>query len=397
VGTERQWSGHADGASAHFGGLRTFTLLGAVSALSGWLWITIHPVPAAVLLGASAALVVAAYAAVSRHDIDATTEVSALVILGAGVLAGIGEQRIASGMTAATVLLLAEKKQLHGVVRLVDDRGFRAGVRFAVMALVVLPLLPDTPIPWLADSRPRQLWMLVLLFSGLSFSGYVAQAWIGERHGLKIAGLLGGIVSSTSVTWTFARLSREGRDPSSLAGGVLAACTVLFPRVVLATAVLAPVVVAEVVRLLAAPFLVGLVASLAGRPTPAGQPGAPASDNPLQLKAALQMAAIFQAVWIAIDVAQDWFGGAGLAASSLLLGLTDVDALTSSLALRTGDGLSPLIAASAIALGIVSNTVLKLALAMAIGQREFRVRVAPGLAAMAVAGLLALLVTGRFE
>jgi uncharacterized membrane protein (DUF4010 family) len=396
VGTERQWSGHADGDTAHFGGLRTFTLLGLVGGLAGWLWAGGNSLAAALLLGACAALVVTAYAAVSRRDIDATTEVAALVVLGAGVLAGLAQHTIASGMTAATVLLLSEKHRLHGMVRLLDDRGFRAGVRFAVMALVVLPLVPDTPVSWLAGTRPRQLWILVLLFSGLSFSGYVARAWVGERHGLRVTGLLGGLISSTSVTLTFARLSRDGRDPYSLAGGVIAACTVLFPRVVVATAVLAPVVVADLTRLLAAPFIVGVVASLARRPAPAGESPAPAASNPLQLAAALQMTVVFQLVWLALDAAQRWFGQAGLIGSSLVLGLTDVDALTSSLALRTRVGLPADVAASAIALGIMSNTVLKMALAMAIGRREFWLRTALPLGAMVLAGLIALSLGGRF-
>jgi uncharacterized membrane protein (DUF4010 family) len=396
VGTERQWSGHADGATAHFGGLRTFTLLGTVGGLAGWLWAGGNSLAAALMLGASAALVVTAYAAVSRRDIDATTEVAALVVLGAGVLAGLAEHTVASGLAAATVLLLAEKHRLHGMVRLLDDRGFRAGVRFAVMALVVLPLLPDSPVSWLAGSRPRQIWMLVLLFSGLSFSGYVARAWIGERHGLRITGLLGGIISSTSVTLTFARLSRDGRDVSSLAGGVIAACTVLYPRVVLATAVLAPAVVGDLVRLLAAPFLVGVVAALARRSAPPGESPAPAADNPLQLGAAIQMVVLFQLVWMVIDVAQRWFGDAGLVGSSLVLGLTDVDALTSSLAIRARTVLPADVAASAIALGIVSNTMLKIGLTLAIGRRDFWVRTALPLAAMAIAGLIALAVGGRF-
>jgi uncharacterized membrane protein (DUF4010 family) len=104
---------------------------------------------------------------------------------------------------------------------------------------------------------------------------------------------------------------------------------------------------------------------------------------------------VFQIVWIAVEFAQRWFGGAGLVLSSLILGLTDVDALTSSLALRARETLPPDVAASGIALGIVSNTMLKAGLTIAIGRRAFWVRAAPALAAMATAGLVSLLWAGR--
>ena len=145
VGLERQWSGHAEGPSARFGGIRTFTMLGAIGGFSGLLWDTGVSAPAAILFAGAVALVAAAYIAGSRLDIDATTEVAALIVLAAGVLAGVGSVRLASAIVAITTLLLVEKSRLHALVRRIDDVGLRSGVRFAVMALVVLPLLPEGP------------------------------------------------------------------------------------------------------------------------------------------------------------------------------------------------------------------------------------------------------------
>ena len=90
IGVERQWSGKATGPRARFAGVRTFTLLGAAGGVSGWLWVHEFQPLATVLLAAAAALVVVAYVAASRTDIDGTTEVSAIVVLGAGGLAGLG-------------------------------------------------------------------------------------------------------------------------------------------------------------------------------------------------------------------------------------------------------------------------------------------------------------------
>ncbi len=171
VGLERQWSGHAEGPSARFAGIRTFTLLGIVAGLSGWL-IAAGLVPAAtVLLAGAVAITVAAYAAASRQDVDGTTEVAALVVLAAGVLAGTGSLRLASAIITIEILLLLEKSRLHALVRRIDDQELRAAVRFAVMALVVLPLLPTGSYGPFGGVRPRELWLLVLFFSGLSFLG----------------------------------------------------------------------------------------------------------------------------------------------------------------------------------------------------------------------------------
>ena len=201
VGLEREWSGHASGPGARFAGIRTFTLIGLVAGIAGALWRAGGELLAAALMVGGAALGVTAYAAASRRDIDGTTEAAALVVLAGGVLAGAGQLRLASGIIAGTTLLLVEKSRLHGWVRRIDDVGLRAGVRFAVMAMVVLPLLPAGPFGPLGGVRPRELWAIVLFFSGLSFAGFVARRLVGAHQGYPIAGLLGGLMSSTSVTF----------------------------------------------------------------------------------------------------------------------------------------------------------------------------------------------------
>src|SRR5690606_24287498 len=196
----------------------------------------------------------AAYVAGSRLDIDGTTEIAALVVLAAGILAGTGHVRLASGIIAVLALLLVEKSRLHALVERIDDVGLRSGVLFAAMALVILPLLPEGPYGPLGGIRPRAIWALVLFFSGLSFAGYVARRIVGPGHGYLVTGLLGGLVSSTNVTFTFARTSRE--DPGAeraLAFGAVAANAVLYPRVLAATAILNADVVRPLLPYLAAP------------------------------------------------------------------------------------------------------------------------------------------------
>jgi uncharacterized membrane protein (DUF4010 family) len=393
IGVERERSGHAGGPDARFAGVRTFTLLGGLAGLSGWLWAEGQTWLATVLLAGAAALVVVAYQAVAARDPDGTTEVAALVTLAAGVLGGLGHLAFSSAVVAVTALLLIEKSRVHALVRRMDDTAVRAGIRFAVMAVVLLPLLPPGPYGPLGGVRPRELWIFVLFFSGISFAGYLARLFVGARHGYLVAGLIGGIMSSTSVTLSFSRASRHEDESVGrpLAYGVLAACTTLFVRVAVATAVLSLALARHLVPLIAAPFLVGVAAVLVGLRRPRQErPDVQTPRNPLQIGAALQMAVLFQVVLFTVEGVRAAWGDVGLIVTGAILGLADVDALMISMAHTVATGGAPAAPAMAVAVGILSNTLFKLALAVALSRPPFRRTVAIGLAAMAAASLAAL-------
>ena len=386
IGVERQWSGHATGPGARIGGARTFTLLGAVSGIAGWLWALETQALAAILLAGGVALVIVGYLAVSSRDVEGTTEAAALITIAAGVLAGLDRLALASGVTAVTCLLLVEKSRLHAAIAKLDDDEIRAGVRFAVMAAVILPLLPEGPYgPW-GGVRPRLLWILVLFFSGMSFVGYIARRIAGPRTGYAWAGLLGGLVSSTNVTFTFARESARKPDLApALAFGILASCTVLFARVLAGAAVLNVRLIPALWPYIAAPLVVGLVILLVGWRRMKGAGHAEEPSNPLHLGSALQMAVLFQVVLFLVHGAREIWGEQGLLASGAVLGLTDLDALTVSMARTASDPSMVLVAAQAIAVGLVSNSIFKAAAAGALGRGAVRVFVPLGLAAMALA------------
>jgi uncharacterized membrane protein (DUF4010 family) len=388
VGLERQWSGHAQGPEARFAGIRTFTMLGALAGLGGWLWSIGVTAPAVVLLAGGVLVIGAAYIAGSRRDIDGTTEVAALVVLAAGLLAGLGYSKLASGIIALTTLLLVEKSRLHSMVARIDTVGLRSGVRFGVMALVILPLLPAGPYGPLGGVRPRELWMLVLFFSGLSFAGYVARRLVGPGHGYLVTGLLGGMVSSTNVTFTFARSSRsEPALSRELATGAVAANVMLFPRVLIAAGILNVSVVLALWPYLLPPALVAIVvlAIMVRGASVTGDAPSLTIDNPLQLGAALQMAVLFQVVLWGVYLAREAWGESGVLASAAILGLTDADALTLSMARGVARTSGPDVAALAIAVGVLSNTVLKTGLAVFLGSARFRLIAGGTLLLMAVA------------
>jgi len=397
IGVERERSGHASGPTARFAGVRTFTLLGGLAGVCGWLWASGSAALSAVILAGAAGLVVAAYFAAAPRDPDGTTEVAALVTIAAGVVAGVGHLALSSAVIAVTALLLIEKSRVHATVARLDETAVRAGIRFAVMAVVLMPLLPAGPYGPLGGVKPRELWLFVLFFSGISFAGYLARLFVGARHGYLIAGLLGGIVASTGVTLAFSRASRR-EDQSvgrPLAYGVVAACTMSFVRVMVATAVLFLPLAAALVPLLAAPFLVGVAVVLLGLRRPwQERVEVQTLRNPLEFRAALQMAVLFQAVLFLVAGVRAVWGDLGLVVSGAVLGLANVDALMISMAKTAADPWTAAVFAieiiSASTLGILSNTLFKLALAAGLGRGSFRIVAGAGLAAMAAASAIAL-------
>ncbi len=399
VGIEREWSGRRPGEPARFGGVRTFLLLGLTGGLAAVLFRAVDPRIGLVLFAAGLALVLVAYLVSAwRGTIDATSEVAGLLVLGAGAAAGFGMLTVASAVAAGTALVLVEKGRMHAAVARLESSGLEAGARFAVLALVVLPILPHGPIARLGGIEPQKLWGIVLVFAGLSFAGYIALRLAGAERGYSVAGFLGGLVSSTAVTFNFARESRREKADlaveKALAVGVVAACSILPLRV----GAVAFALNAEVARALA-PALVLPVAATAvaiafawfRKPQGDGAPRLP--ENPLRLGSAIQMALLFQVVLWLLGALRERLGAAGLVASSALLGLTDMDALTFSLTELAGRAapegslaaLTPTAAARGLLVGMLANTVFKATVAVALGASAFRLRV---VAALAVIGAL---------
>ncbi len=410
LGIEREWTGHTDGPDARFAGIRTFAMLGVLGGFAGWFYREGATGIAVGMLAATMLFPIAAYASAMRRPgttTDGTTEVAALIVAALGFTAGFGQRTVASAVAVVVIVLLAEKSALQRALKRADEVELKAAVQFAVLALIVLPLLPDGAYGPYDAIRPRALWTVVLLFSALNFGGYLARRIIGETRGLAFTGLLGGLVSSTAVTLNFSRRSRTNAELSApLALGVIAACTVLLPRIALVCTVLRPDLGAAVLPVLAMPFAVGVAiiaqalwrARHAAAQTATDHSQAESADplspadaspraktNPLGLASALQMALAFQLVLFVIAFMQERIGNAGVLATASLLGLTDMDALTVSMTRLAADPAQTDLAARAIGIGVLSNTALKAGLALSIGASAFRARVAAGLGLLALA------------
>lgn len=372
-------------------------LLGLLGGIAGWLIGGGLVVAGALLVAAGGALTVAAYVMAARpggDSIEGTTEVAALMVLALGVVAGLGFPLLTSAVASVMVLVLVEKTRIHGAIKRLGQREFAAALQFAVLALVILPILPEGPYGPFESIRPRALWTAVLLFSALNFAGYLARRAVGTTRGYALTGLIGGLVSSTLVTLQFSRRSREEPAAGRALGlGVVGACTVLVVRVGLVGTVLNPAMGPALVPYLLPVLALGVgVLAIAFLRLRRDEPREPPEHehSPLGLWSAMRMTALFQLVLIAVPFAQQVWGSSGVRASAVALGLTDMDALTYSMAKL---GTSPdaiALGAVGIAIGILSNTAFKLGLALAVGVGPFRRVAASGLLALGAASCLGL-------
>jgi uncharacterized membrane protein (DUF4010 family) len=378
-------------------------LLGLCGGIAGLLASRGLPVLAAVLVAAAAALTVAAYAITARRGgpeaVDGTTEAAAVVVLALGVLAGLASLRLAAGAGAVMVLALREKGTIQAFVRRIGELELRAALQFAVLALVLLPILPEGPYGPLGGIRPRELWMVVLLVSGLNFGGYLARRAVGAAHGTTLAGVLGGLVSSTAVSLSFARQSRDRPAESGpLALGVLGACTTLIPRLFILTLALRPALTLALMPFLLPPLLVGgtqLALGLSRARAPNDGLTPPEGRSPLRLGSAILLAVGFQAVLMVMAFVREQFGAPGVLASAAFLGLTDMDALTLSMSRLASEQQMLHLAATAIAVGVLANSLLKSAVVIALGAGDFRRRAGLALGSLVVASLAGLWLGGR--
>lgn len=393
VGIEREWSGHARGPSARFAGIRTFLVLGLLGGSAGLFIAADAPAVGATVLGGGALFVVASYVvAVKREgaDLDGTTEGAALLVLALGALACIGQPAVAAGAAAVLVFALGEKERLHWLVSRIGESEMRAALQFAVLALVILPILPPGPYLGELAFRPRALWGIVVLLSALNFAGYIARRSIGAGRGYGITGLIGGLVSSTAVTLQFSGVSRDEMEKANgmaLASGLIGACSILPLRVTLVSSLLHASTGRAVGFALLGSALVGFAMfgfAIRALRLDGPRPDAMPDSSPLRLRSALQMAALFQVAIAVLAIAKRSWGATGMLASAVVLGITDADALTVSMT-RAVDGPELVaVAARAITAGVVANTAFKLAIVLTIGRGRFRLASAIGLIAIGV-------------
>jgi uncharacterized membrane protein (DUF4010 family) len=358
-------------------GLRTFalvTLAGAVAALVGE-----ATTPWVVVVGllAIAALMVVGNIVLLRGaepDPGQTTEAAVLLMFLVGALVVIGSREVAIVLGATTAILLHLREELHGWVDRLSEKDVRAIMQFVVISLVILPVLPDRTFGPYDVLNPRQVWWMVVLIVGLNLVGYGAFRVFGSRAGTVLAGVLGGVISSTATTISYARQTKAAKGSGATAVVVVwIASGVVFLRVLLEIGAVAP----GFVPFAAGPIVVmlavfALVAAFIWRSATRNGERPVEPENPSELRPAILFGALYALVLFVVAAGQEMLGDAGLFAAAAVSGLTDVDAITLSTAqLVASDRLDPTTGWRLILVAVLSNLVFKVGIAASLGSRAF--------------------------
>jgi len=369
-------------AQSRLGGVRTFPLVALLGVLAGFLS---GPSPWPVAAGLLAVAAVA-FGARKAGDDGVTSEAALLATYLIGAYAADGSLAVAGIAGAAVAVLLQFKPELHGAVDKLGEDDMRAIMRFSVIAMIILPILPNHAYGPHGTLNPREAWLMVVLVVGLNLSGYIAYKFVGKRGGMLAAGLLGGLISSTATAFGWSRHAAKEPSSAPMAAGIVAlACAVVFARIMGELGVVAPAALARG----ALPIgLAGLAAALFSaavfrRSAKEGRGGGVEPKNPVGLPAAVGFGAGYAVIGLLMSLGHERMAGSEWLIAAVS-GLTDVDAVTLSTARLVRNGALEADMAWRLALiAASSNTAFKAALVAVVSRRTLAARVGLPLAALA--------------
>lgn len=326
------------------GGIRTFPLIGIFGALTAHIaqmHASVWMLPAGlvcmtvlILLGNLERL------RGDRESTGITTEVTALLMYLLGAYLILGEMTVAVAVGGTIAVLLHLKPSMHAFAKRLSERDLRSIMQFALISLIILPVLPNRTFGPYDVLNPFKIWLLVVLIVGIGLGGYGAYKLIGARAGTLLSGLIGGLISSTATTVSYARRAKSEAAIVDLAALViLIASTSMFIRMFVEISVVAPRILLQLMPPLAALLLVSLVVCAIGyRHVGQRENEMPEQSNPAELTPALIFGALYALVILAIAAAKEYFGNRGIYVVALISGFTDVDAITLSTANLAGAG-----------------------------------------------------------
>jgi uncharacterized membrane protein (DUF4010 family) len=380
-------------------GLRTFALVAVFGTLSALLSDKLDT-PWLVLAGmlVVAGMIVTAYRSPPDQEADpgTTTIIALLLSYGLGAMVWFGMAKLAVMLAIGITVLLYFKPELHGISQKLSRRDLVAVLQFSVLTFIVLPILPDQSYGPYDAFNPHQAWLMVVLISGLSLTGYAALHIVGSRYGAPLLGLFGGLASSTATTLIYSKHGKGNLSMQNLAASVIViASMVVLVRLFVVSSVLAYGSLPALVPLFAGGLFAGLGVALYNwrKMSQATELYIPETANPAELHAALGFGMLYVVVLLITAWMADVAGSQGLYAVAFVSGLTDVDAIVlSSLRLLSLGQLSEPQAVIAIAIGFLSNLLFKFGMVVFIGGWGLARQVAVGFAAIS-AGVLGGLLT----
>lgn len=388
VGLERERS--EPNHSRLFAGIRTFPLIGLLGFFSALLGAVFGPWMLGVLTGGFIAMVVTSYYLEAKEGSHgATSEIAAILVFVMGVLIYIEFYTVAIASSVVLTLFLSLKDPLQRLITHVNEEDIYATLKFAIITAIILPVLPNETMGPLDVLNPRQVWYMVVLIAGISFAGYVLVKIFGSRKGLSLTGMMGGLVSSTAVTLSFSQKSREVPElGKTFASAIVLACTIMYPRILIEIAVVNRSLLAFIWPMIVILTISGLAASLL---LLFGKRKETTTDvdlkNPFELMSAIKFGVVFALIIFVSKAAQQYMGSGGVYLAAGLAGLTDVDAITLSMANLSKDSLSEATAATAILIAVVVNTIVKASIAFSLGSASLRKFTLPGFGLVLLTGL----------
>lgn len=382
LGLERGWHSRTEAEGDRIAGIRTFALTGLLGGVSGWLAAFTTPLLPGLTLLALGGLLAVGYWVGSKEDDDLglTTEIALLLTFVLGVASVLGDIAPTAAIAVIAAILLSMKPRLHRWLGQIDGLELDALLKLALISVVVLPLLPDRGYGPGEVLNPYQLWWAVVIVAALSFVGYLAIRIAGARLGILATGLFGGLASSTSTTLALARLVKAQGAPAALAAaGIVLAGSVTFLRIIALAAVFETSLVPPLALTMAAMAATGLAGAtvifLFAKVQKSTQDELSGIANPLELGTALAFGVVLAVVLVAVHYLGAWLGTGGVYAAAALSGMTDVDALTISVARLVGQDLSAAHGAMAIFIAASVNTVVKAGIALVAGGSRLGYRV----------------------
>jgi len=396
IGFEREHTHTAEQREHSFAGARTFSLVALAGALAGL--IDDGFVLPAVALAAIAGLTGAAYWSVARDrpGSGGTTEIALFVTFLLG-LAAVRDYAVPAAIGGVAVaIILSIKESVQRWAQSLSEDELHAALRFLAISIIILPILPNEGYGPYDALNPREIWLMVVFISGLSFLGYWLIKSVGEDKGFLLTGVAGGLASSTATTLSLARFAKEGANPARAAAGIIAANVVMVVRVGFLLAAVARDVLTALAPALAAAGVVGAAAALLiwrREKNAEATPKPLQLGNPMELKPAFIFAALLAAITLASRFGADQFGDSGLLVVALVSGLADVDAMTLTAGRQAGVGdITAATAGAAVLAAVFSNTAVKAAMTWSIGGAAAGRFVALSVAAMIAAGAVVFLV-----
>lgn len=403
IGLERGWKMRKATPGSRAAGVRTFALCGLLGGLTAALAQAVGSVAGAgVVLGLGFAVYATVFAVFERDadraagSYSATTVIAGLLTFVLSAFAVMGDVRVAAAVAVVAAGILAARENIHGWVARITWPELRSALVLLAMTFIVLPVLPDGNVGPSGGVNLREVWLIAIVLAAVSFLGYGAVRLFGAEHGVLLAALAGGLVSSTAVTMANARRAGAGEGEAILlAAGVAIATAVSFLRVIAIAAALKPELLLVLAPVLGVPTAVAVLYALhavywRAAPSSGDKPLPAEFRNPFSFWPVVAFAAFLGVVIVLGRAIGDSFGAQGALLGAAGLGLADVDAVTVSLAQLVPAPLSLFDAGFAILAAVASNMVSKLAIAVAIGRGRFAIELATMTVACWAAGLAVL-------